>query len=114
MAKTNIVVVGAGFAGVYATKHLAKHYKRNKDVTITLIDRHSYFTYVTELHEIAADRVPEDAIQYDLQRLFNRRKNVKLVTDNVTGIDRDKKEVVTENGRFPYDYVILGIGSQPN
>ncbi len=59
MAKTNIVVVGAGFAGVYATKHLAKHYKRNKDVTITLIDRHSYFTYVTELHEIAADRVPE-------------------------------------------------------
>ena len=54
MAKTNIVVVGAGFAGVYATKHLAKHYKRNKDVTITLIDRHSYFTYVTELHEIAA------------------------------------------------------------
>ncbi|EPC85054.1 NADH dehydrogenase-like protein yjlD, partial [Lacticaseibacillus paracasei subsp. paracasei Lpp126] len=29
MAKTNIVVVGAGFAGVYATKHLAKHYKRN-------------------------------------------------------------------------------------
>ena len=114
MAKTNIVVVGAGFAGVYATKHLAKHYKRNKDVTITLIDRHSYFTYVTELHEIAADRVPEDAIQYDLQRLFNRRKNVKVVTDNVTGIDRDKKEVVTENGSFPYDYVILGIGSQPN
>ena len=76
------------------------------NVTITLIDRHSYFTYVTELHEIAADRVPEDAIQYDLQRLFNRRKNVKLVTDNVTGIDRDKKEVVTENGRFTYDYVI--------
>ncbi len=93
MAKTNIVVVGAGFAGVYATKHLAKHYKRNKDVTITLIDRHSYFTYVTELHQIAADRVQKNAIQYDLERLFNRRKNVKLVTDNVTGLTATRRKL---------------------
>ncbi|MCG4281480.1 NAD(P)/FAD-dependent oxidoreductase [Lacticaseibacillus saniviri] len=114
MAKKNIVVIGAGFAGVYATKRLAKHYKKNKDITITLIDRHSYFTYMTELHEIAADRVEEDAIQYDLQRLFCRRKNVKLVTDTVTTIDRQNKQVVTEHGRYDYDYVMLGIGSEPN
>ncbi|MFD1393487.1 FAD-dependent oxidoreductase [Lacticaseibacillus jixianensis] len=114
MAEKNIVIVGAGFAGVYATKRLAKHFKKDKDVTITLIDRHSYFTYMTELHEVAADRVPEDAIQYDLQRLFARRKNVKLVTDTVTTIDREKKLVKTKHGAYPYDYVMLGIGSQPN
>ncbi|KRN22980.1 NAD(P)/FAD-dependent oxidoreductase [Lacticaseibacillus camelliae] len=114
MAQKNIVIVGAGFAGVYATKRLAKHFKKDKDVTITLIDRHSYFTYMTELHEVAADRVPEDAIQYDLQRLFARRKNVKLVTDTATTIDREKKLVKTKHGAYPYDYVMLGIGSQPN
>ncbi|WP_125705166.1 NAD(P)/FAD-dependent oxidoreductase [Lacticaseibacillus daqingensis] len=114
MAQKNIVIVGAGFAGVYATKRLAKHFKRDKDVTITLIDRHSYFTYMTELHEVAADRVPEDAIQYDLQRLFCRRKNVKLVTDTVTTIDRANKLVKTKHGAYPYDYVMLGIGSEPN
>lgn len=114
MAQKNIVIVGAGFAGVYATKRLAKHFKHDKDVTITLIDRHSYFTYMTELHEVAADRVPQDAIQYDLQRLFCRRKNVKLVTDTVTTIDREKKEVKTKHGAYPYDYVMLGIGSEPN
>lgn len=114
MAQKNIVIVGAGFAGVYATKRLAKHFKHDKDVTITLIDRHSYFTYMTELHEVAADRVPQNAIQYDLQRLFCRRKNVKLVTDTVTTIDREKKEVKTKHGAYPYDYVMLGIGSEPN
>ena len=44
MAKKKIVVVGAGFAGVYATKKLSKHFKKNPDVEITLIDRHSYYT----------------------------------------------------------------------
>lgn len=114
MAQQNIVVVGAGFAGVYATKRLAKHFKRDSNVTITLIDRHSYFTYMTELHEVAADRVDEDAIQYDLQRLFARRRNVRLVTDTVTTIDREHKLVKTEHGEYPYDYVMLGIGSEPN
>lgn len=112
--KRIIVVVGAGFAGVYATKHLAKHFKKDSNVKITLIDKHSYFTYMTELHEIAANRVDATAIQYDLQRLFCRRKNVKLVTDTVKSINRTDKKVVTEHGSFDYDYVILGIGSQPN
>ena len=68
MAKKNIVVVGAGFAGVYATKKLSKHFKKNADVEITLIDRHSYFTYMTELHEVATERVEPEHIQYDLHR----------------------------------------------
>ncbi|MFD1486198.1 FAD-dependent oxidoreductase [Lacticaseibacillus baoqingensis] len=114
MAQKNIVVIGAGFAGVYATKKLARKLKHNNDVTITLIDKHSYFTYMTELHEIAANRVAEDAIQYDLHRLFGRRKNVNLVTDTVTTIDRDQHLVKTKHGAYPYDYVILGIGSEPN
>ena len=54
MAKKSIVVVGAGYAGVSATKYMAKIEKDN-DVEITLIDRHSYHTMMTELHEVAGD-----------------------------------------------------------
>ena len=46
MTKTNIVVIGAGFAGVAATKTLSHKLKKNKDVTITLIDKHPYLTYM--------------------------------------------------------------------
>ena len=38
MAKKSIVVVGAGYAGVSATKYMAKKLKKDNDVEITLID----------------------------------------------------------------------------
>ncbi len=114
MTKQNIVVVGAGYAGVSATKFLAKKFKKDTDVTITLIDRHSYHTMMTELHEVAGGRVEPEAIQYDLQRLFSRKKNVKLVTDTVTGIDKETKVVKTLAGSYPFDQLILGMGGEPN
>ncbi|MDA9471925.1 NAD(P)/FAD-dependent oxidoreductase [Enterococcus sp. 5H] len=114
MTKQRIVVVGAGYAGVSATKFLAKKLKKDSDVEITLIDRHSYHTMMTELHEVAGGRVEPDAIQYDLQRLFARKKNVKLVTDTVTGIDKDKKIVQTKLGSYEFDQLIIGMGGEPN
>ncbi|WP_027108555.1 FAD-dependent oxidoreductase [Lacticigenium naphthae] len=114
MTQRNIIVVGAGFAGVAATKQLAKRFKKNEDVTITLIDRHSYQTYMTELHEVAGGRVEPEAIQFDLQRLFSRKKNVNLVTDNVVDIDHDEKVVKTEHGSYSFDYLVLGMGGEPN
>ncbi len=105
----NIVVVGAGFAGVLTTKKLAKRFKSNADVTITLIDRHSYFTYLTELHEVATERVAPDAVQYDLQHLFKHAKNVKLVTDNVTQVDKDTQKVIAKNGEYPFDSLVISL-----
>ncbi|MBM7543195.1 FAD-dependent oxidoreductase [Amphibacillus cookii] len=113
MPNKNIVIIGAGYAGVHAAKKLAKKFKKDDTVSITLIDRHSYHTMMTELHEVAAHRVEPDAIQFDLRRLFNRTK-VKLVTDNVTHVDHDTKKVTTEHGAYDYDYLILGMGGEPN
>ncbi|AEB73867.1 NAD(P)/FAD-dependent oxidoreductase [Lentilactobacillus buchneri] len=110
----NIVVIGAGFAGVYATKQLAKRFKSNSDVQITLIDRHSYFTYLTRLHEVATERVDPSSIQYDLQRIFHKQKNVQLVTDNVTSVDKDKKIVNGEHGTYPFDSLLISMGGEPN
>ena len=114
MATKNIVVVGAGYSGVSATKFLAKKLKKDNDVQITLIDRHSYHTMMTELHEVAGGRVAPVAIQYDLQRLFARQKNVQLVTDTVTGIDKENKIVTTKLGSYAFDYLVLGMGGEPN
>lgn len=114
MPQINIVVVGGGFAGVSAAKLLSKKLKKNNQVAITLIDRHPYHTYMTELHEVAGGRVEPDAIQYDLQRLFSRRKNVQLITDNVIELNHEDKTVITGNGQFKYDYLVLGMGGEAN
>lgn len=113
MAK-EIVIVGAGFAGVAAARKLGKKYKKDKTVNITLVDRHSYLTYMTELHEIAGGRLEPDAIKYDLRRIFHRLNNVKLVTDNVSEIDHDNNVVIGEQSNYKFDYLVLAVGAEPN
>jgi NADH dehydrogenase len=113
MSNKNIIIIGAGYAGVHAAKKLAKKFKKDASVTITLIDQHSYHTMMTELHEVAAHRVEPEAIKFDLRKLFNHSK-VNLVTDHVTQVDHEKKTVTTERGTYAYDYLILGMGGEPN
>ena len=75
-----VVVLGGGYAGVLTAKKLAKKFKKNKDVQITLIDKQSYHTMLTELHEVAAGRVNEESIRMDLKSIFNISINCRLFT----------------------------------
>lgn len=43
----NIVIVGAGYAGIASARYLAKTFKKQDDVSITLIDKNSFQTYMT-------------------------------------------------------------------
>lgn len=108
----NIVIVGAGYAGILTAKKLAKRLKKREDVNITIIDKNPFHTMLTELHEVAANRVDEDSIKIDLKKVFaGRRVNVKL--DTVTSIDFDNKKVVGDQETYAYDYLVLAAGSKP-
>lgn len=109
-----IVIVGAGYAGVSAARQLAKTFKKNQDISITLIDKNPFMTYMTELHEVAAGRVEPEAVKHDLQRIFKKYPKVQLVTDKVTKVDYEKKEVLAEHGTFAYDYLLLAMGGEAN
>lgn len=109
---TKIVILGAGYAGVHAAKKLAKKYKKNNEVEITLIDKNPYHTLMTELHEVAGGRVPEESVKVDLYRIFNRTK-VNVVVDYIEDVDSNKNIVKTTQGEYSYDYLIIGVGSEP-
>ena len=107
-----IVIVGAGYAGILTAKKLAKKFKKRDDISITIIDKNPFHTMLTELHEVAANRVDEDSIKISLKKVFAGRKvNVKL--DTVTSVDFEKRVVVGENETYPYDYLVLSAGSKP-
>lgn len=114
MTKKNIVIVGAGFGGIFAAKQLAKKLKHNHDYKIVLIDKHSYFTYQTELHEVATKRVKPTHVQEDLEHIFHKQRNVELLTAEVNGIDRENKIIHTSEIDVPYEKLILAIGGESN
>ena len=109
---TNIVILGAGYAGVHAAKILGKKFKKNDSVKITLIDKLPYHTLMTELHEVAGSRVEPESVQVDLRKIFHRSK-VNIVTEEVQKIDVDNQKLITDFAEYQYDYLIIGTGSEP-
>ncbi|TDT60997.1 FAD-dependent oxidoreductase [Fonticella tunisiensis] len=107
-----IVILGAGYGGVHAAKLLNKRFKKNEQIEITLIDRNTFHTLLTELHEVAGSRVEPDSVQIDLKKIFNATK-VNLVTDNITKIDFKAQKLFSDSAEYSYDYLILGTGSEP-
>ena len=107
-----IVIIGAGYAGVLTAKKIAKKTKKMQDVKITIIDKNPFHTMLTELHEVAANRVDEDSIKIGLNKIFAGRKvDVKL--DTVTEVDFNNKVVHGNNENYEYDYLVISAGSKP-
>lgn len=107
-----IIILGGGYAGVLTAKKLAKRFKKDDNVKITLIDKNRYHTMLTELHEVAANRVDEDSIRISLRRIFAGRK-VEVVTDAISKIDYEAQTLTGELAVYSYDYLVVATGSQP-
>ncbi|QGU94544.1 6-phosphogluconate dehydrogenase [Clostridium bovifaecis] len=112
MDNKKIVIIGAGYGGILTAKKLAKKFKKDENVEITLIDKKPYQTMLTELHEVAAGRTPEDSIRIDLKKIFAKRK-VNVILDEVTKINFDGKVINAKNDSYKYDYLVVATGSQP-
>ena len=112
MDKKRIVVLGGGYAGVHAAKRLHKGLKKYKDkVEITLIDRHKDHILMTELHEVAGNRVDEASVKISFNRIF-AGKNVNVVRDEIKTIDFKKQVLHGSAASYPYDQIIIATGAE--
>lgn len=109
---TKIIIVGAGYAGILTAKKLAKKFKKDDSVSITIIDKNPYHVMLTELHEVAASRVDEESIRVSLKKIFPGRK-INIEQDTVTSFDFQKKRVFGKKNDYGYDYLVLSAGSKP-
>lgn len=109
--RQRVVIVGAGFAGLLAARRLAGR-DAKKLVSVTLIDRNNYHTFLPLLYQAAAAEIEPESIAYPIRGIFRRASNVHTVMAEVSGIDIHNRIVFTDGPSYPYDQLILAAGSR--
>lgn len=111
MPTKRVVVLGAGYGGIYAAKTLHKKLRR-EDVEITLIDQNNYHTLLTELHEVAGNRIESSGVQISVRHVLQYTK-VKFIQDKILRADLQEKKLFSADHEYPFDYLVLALGSEP-
>jgi len=106
-AVPHIVVVGGGFGGLNAAKHLA-----DEPVKVTLVDRTNHHLFQPLLYQVATGGLNAADIAVPIRRILRKQKNATVLLGDVMAVDVRGKKVVLEDGDpLPYDYLILATGA---
>src|SRR6266436_4794403 len=117
MKKTCIVILGGGFAGLYAAKYFDKRLARRADVEVTLISRENFILFTPMLHEVAAGDLSPGDIVNPVRKIL---RHVKFVEAEVEAIDLFARCVRCRAGaprfelNFEFDHLLLTLGSETN
>ena len=112
-----ILILGGGFAGLYAAMQLEKTLARDPDVEVTLVNRENFFLFTPMLHEVAASDLDLTTIVNPVRKMLKR---VNFFAGNVESIDVPRKQVVVSHGfdhhhhSLEYDHLVVGLGSITN
>ena len=112
--RKRVVILGGGFGGVYAAKHLEKKLGRGDDFEIVLVNKENYFVFQPMLPEVISGSIGLLDTVSPIRRLLPR---TSLHVRDVESIDIDNKIITTSPGFRPhahtikYDYLVLAMGN---
>lgn len=103
-----VVIIGAGFGGLWAAKALA-----NKPVDVTVIDRKNHHTFQPLLYQVATAVLSPGEIASPTRRILSKNRNEEVILGDVIRVDKIKQTVELENGTdVPFDYLIVAAGAR--
>ena len=106
-ARPRVVIVGGGFAGIQAAKHLA-----GKPVEVTLVDRRNHHTFQPLLYQVALAALSPGDIAQPIRAIFRKQPNIDVLMDEAVGIDAAARVVsLKSSAHLDYDYLIVASGS---
>lgn len=107
MAPHRIVIVGGGFAGLWATRALSK-----APVEILLIDRANHHLFQPLLYQVATAGLSSPDIAAPLRHILRGQKNVEVRLASVERIEPAARHVVLDDGNVVgYDTLLLSTGA---
>ena len=106
-ASPRIVIVGAGFGGLSAAKAL-----RKARAQVTLIDRRNYHLFQPLLYQVATAGLSPADIAAPIRGIVRDQSNTTVLMCQVSGVDRVAQQVLIDDRRIPYDYLVLATGAR--
>ena len=104
--KPKVVIIGAGFGGLWAARELA-----NKSVDVLVIDHNNYHTFLALLYQVAAAELEAEDIAYPVRSVFWNTPNIDFLLAHARRIDLQNRIIETDAETVSYDYLILATGS---
>jgi len=105
--RSNVVIVGAGFAGLNAAKVLSNH----ASIEVTLIDRLNHHLFQPLLYQVAMAALSPADIAAPIRSILSKSRNVRVLQGSAQAVDVAARKLVTDGGDFSYDYLLLACGA---
>lgn len=103
-----VVIIGGGFGGIQLIKRIHRHFQ------IVLIDKNNFHTFQPLLYQVATAGIEPDSIVFPLRKLFKGYKHFHFRMATATAIRAEERILETSIGDLPYDYLVIGTGSDTN
>lgn len=113
--RKRVLILGAGFGGLYAALALDKTLARAPDIEVVIVNRENFLLFTPMLHEIAAGDLHITDIVACVRKML---RHVTFFEQTVEKIDLENRQVVLSHGghahTIAYDYLVLGLGAITN
>ena len=113
---TRIVVLGGGFGGVTATRHLERMCRHHAGAEITLVSRENFFVLTPLLFEACSGRLELRHCAQPIRPALRRARFVEATVEQVD-VERQVVRAVASDGGthdLPYDQLVVALGATTN
>jgi NADH:ubiquinone reductase (H+-translocating) len=105
-----VVIIGAGFAGLFAAKAL-----RRAPVEVVVVDRTNHHLFQPLLYQVATGVLSEGDIAPPIRDVLRHQRNTRVVLGEVADVDLDERELTIETlereDKLSYDSLIVATGA---
>lgn len=103
----HVLIIGGGFVGLNAAKVIAK----DKQVSITLVDRNNHHVFQPLLYQVAMAGLSPADIAAPIRSILSRYRNIRVLRGEAKSIDLDHSVAEFDFGDISFDYLILACGA---